>query len=717
MFERYRARAAQGWPIAVLLRVLVVLCWVMLLTVSCLAAGSLYLQSENFHQLTQVDDPAVDANNEVRQAMADAETGLTGYRISGDRTLLQPYFGSHERTLTALATLQGKFALGARTETDIARYNALGVRQRLAVEQWWAYALRTEQILSSGGRADVFQGRALWARFSSENATLGVHLLTARSQTQIEAQTISKVVYVSIAAAVASLLAMLLLGGWAARGISRPLTELRDTMIRQREGEPDARAREDQGSEELRFVARDFNELTKQNLALRDTQMRALATHQVTFKIARAIRKASDTREALDIACAELGEGLGVDRVVADTLDPSHEVLLGSQWHRSDLPPPRDLMLPPELGSFAEELWQSTGFWAQDDLLDAHVASQQMIRIFHRETGARAVVMVPIGLYNRVIGTIYVFGVSEPRIWTTAEINLIQAVAGFVARAIVEAEHQEHQREYVKRIEQLASQKSDFLATMSHELRSPLTSIGGYLELLQEEDAGELTELQHGMLKVIERSATRLRHMIENVLVLSRIEGPVDKTGYVRVSICALVSGAVEELSVVAAANSVELEVDAGPETAIVLGDVASLDRAVVNILANAIKFSHPGGVVTIVGALDEGARRVLITCQDRGVGIPAADQANLFTRFFRASNATSQAIPGSGLGLSIAKQIIEDQHGGELRLVSIEDEGTTVVIDLPLYEPAQTQGTARSESDSDQGNDSDSDHVFDLRA
>ena len=717
MFERYRARAAQGWPIAVLLRVLVVLCWVMLLTVSCLAAGSLYLQSENFHQLTQVDDPAVDANNEVRQAMADAETGLTGYRISGDRTLLQPYFGSHERTLTALATLQGKFALGARTETDIARYNALGVRQRLAVEQWWAYALRTEQILSSGGRADVFQGRALWARFSSENATLGVHLLTARSQTQIEAQTISKVVYVSIAAAVASLLAMLLLGGRVARGISRPLTELRDTMIRQREGEPDARAREDQGSEELRFVARDFNELTKQNLALRDTQMRALATHQVTFEIARAISKASDTREALDIACAALGEGLGVDRVVADTLDPSHEVLLGSQWHRSDLPPPRDLMLPPELGSLAEELWQSTGFWAQDDLLDAHVASQQMSRIFHRETGARAVVMVPIGLYNRVIGTIYVFGVSEPRIWTTAEINLIQAVAGFVARAIVEAEHQEHQREYVKRIEQLASQKSDFLATMSHELRSPLTSIGGYLELLQEEDAGELTELQHGMLKVIERSATRLRHMIENVLVLSRIEGPVDKTGYVRVSICAPVAGAVEELSVVAAANSVELEVDAGPETAIVLGDVASLDRAVVNILANAIKFSHPGGVVTIVGALDEGARRVLITCQDRGVGIPAADQANLFTRFFRASNATSQAIPGSGLGLSIAKQIVEGQHGGKLRLVSIEDEGTTVVIDLPLYDPAQTQGTAGSDSDSDQGNDSDSDDVFDLRA
>jgi len=82
-----------------------------------------------------------------------------------------------------------------------------------------------------------------------------------------------------------------------------------------------------------------------------------------------------------------------------------------------------------------------------------------------------------------------------------------------------------------------------------------------------------------------------------------------------------------------------------------------------------------------------------VITCQDHGIGIPAHDLADLFTRFFRASNATDQAIPGTGLGLSIAKQIVEDHHGGQLRLSSVEAMGTTVVIDLPLYEPAQIVG------------------------
>jgi signal transduction histidine kinase len=105
----------------------------------------------------------------------------------------------------------------------------------------------------------------------------------------------------------------------------------------------------------------------------------------------------------------------------------------------------------------------------------------------------------------------------------------------------------------------------------------------------------------------------------------------------------------------------------------------------VLNIVSNAIKFSHLGGRVSLRGTVDRDPRRVLITCQDRGVGIPAHEQADLFTRFFRASNATDRAIPGTGLGLSIAKQIIEDHHG-QLRLSSVEDEGTTVVMDLPTY-------------------------------
>jgi two-component system phosphate regulon sensor histidine kinase PhoR len=282
---------------------------------------------------------------------------------------------------------------------------------------------------------------------------------------------------------------------------------------------------------------------------------------------------------------------------------------------------------------------------------------------------------------------IYVVMVREPRAWSMAEANVVQAVAGFVAKAIVEAEHQAHQREYVDRIEKLDRQKSDFLATVSHELRTPLTLIRGYLELLQDQQAGDLSAQQLRMLEVMGRNTVRLHSLIEDVLVLSRIEGGVTRGDFVEVSVREVVTRVGEELSVIAAGTDIELEIDAGPAEAMVLGDQASLDRAVVNILANAIKFSRPGGIVTFRVTLDKRAGRVVIICQDYGVGIPTQDLPDLFTRFFRASNATEQAIPGTGLGLSIAKQIIEEHHGGELRLTSVEDEGTTVVMELPLYD------------------------------
>lgn len=215
-----------------------------------------------------------------------------------------------------------------------------------------------------------------------------------------------------------------------------------------------------------------------------------------------------------------------------------------------------------------------------------------------------------------------------------------------------------------------------------------MTSIGGYLELLQGPDASQLTlQQQQHMLDAIGRNATRLRHLIEDVLVLSRIEGGISESEFVDVSIRGVIIRAGQELSALAASRSVEIRIDPGPPAAVVRGDGASLDRAVVNILSNAIKFGRAGSVVILSGMLDDDAQRVLITCQDQGAGIPADDLADLFTKFFRASNATNRAIPGTGLGLSIAKQIVEDHHG-ELRLTSVEGEGTTVVMDLPTPMP-----------------------------
>ena len=713
MSERRRRQAAQGGTIAVSLRKLVFLCWTMLLVVSFTAVGSLQAHSNNIRRLTLVDGPAVDANNLVRQAMIDAQTGLTGYQTSSDRALLQPYLGAHIRTTSALATLQDKLAMGVAEAPEGPLNQALGQRQRHAAEQWWVNAILTEQALSRGERADLFQSRALFDRFNAVSLTLGENLMAEHDKTRLAARTLSsRGEALSIAATLLALLAMLLMGGRVAGAISRPVTELRDAMVRQREGESGARAREDQGSLELRSVAADFNLLTEKNLALLEIQARDLRLNTLTFEVARAIRKTSDTQEALDVLCARVGEGFQADRVIANAYDPTEDSpRLLAQWHLSDLAPVADFSeeLNADLSLLAEELFLTTGFRARNDFLEVEVQSHRRGPAFHQQTGARAVIMAPIGLGDRVVGIIFVIMVREPRVWTESESTVVQQVAGFVARAIIESGHQANQREYVERVEKLDRQKSDFLATVSHELRTPLTSIWGYLEVLQDLDAGPLNSQQSRMLEVISRNTARLRSLIEDVLVISRVEGGFTKANFAEVSVRALITRVSDDLSLLAQRSAIKLEVDAGPEAAMVLGDWASLDRAVVNILSNAIKFSRPGGVVTIRGSLDEDAHRVLITCKDNGVGIPAQDLDDLFTRFFRASNATDQAIPGTGLGLSIAKQIVEDHHGGVLRLTSVEEQGTTVFVELPTYESAHDQDAL--------GNDSASEDVFGIRA
>src|SRR5450631_1216557 len=401
MSERRRHRAAQGWTTAARLRKLVYLCWGMLLIVSVTAVGSLELQSQNIRRLTLVEIPAVDANGQVLQAMTSAQTGLNGYQLSGGRALLQPYFGTQSRTMSALATLQVKFTQEGGGGADRALHKHLMDSQRLAAQQWWADALLTEQALSRGQRADLFQSRALFDRFRTANAALGEHLTTERDQSRVAALALaSRLEVISMAATLVALLAMLVLGQRLASTISAPLTEMRDTMVRQRHGQSGARAREDQGSSELRFVAADFNALTEQNLALQQTQARALGTHQITFEIARAIRTASDTQQALDVMCAALGDGLGVDRVIANTIGEDHNVLFGAQWHRPDLPALGDLQQLPELAGLAEELWLSTDFRVGHDHIEAEALSQERGRTFYRLTGARAVIMVPIGLHR-----------------------------------------------------------------------------------------------------------------------------------------------------------------------------------------------------------------------------------------------------------------------------------------------------------------------------
>ena len=182
-------------------------------------------------------------------------------------------------------------------------------------------------------------------------------------------------------------------------------------------------------------------------------------------------------------------------------------------------------------------------------------------------------------------------------------------------------------------------------------------------------------------LNVIGRNATRLRGLIEDLLVLNRIETSGLQSQPVDTPVSVLMDDVVEVLQPTADNGRVSLVVVPPAEDLCVHVDRTQFERALINLGSNAVKFTPPGGQVTI--AAERTGDRIALSVTDTGIGIPHDDLERLGSRFFRASNATAQAIPGTGLGLAIVRTIVEG-HGGQMFVASAEGEGTTVRLFLP---------------------------------
>ena len=182
--------------------------------------------------------------------------------------------------------------------------------------------------------------------------------------------------------------------------------------------------------------------------------------------------------------------------------------------------------------------------------------------------------------------------------------------------------------EQLQRLTELDRQKTDFMATVSHELRTPLTSINGYIELLEDGDYGALTPPQLGALAIIERNATRLRGLIEDLLVLNKIEATGLTLAVEEVSVADLVRGVVDMLRPVAESGGVALETDLVDDNLVVRVDRGQLERTLINLGANAVKFTPRGGTATL-GAFGDGEHAV-ISVSDTGVGVSPEDMATI---------------------------------------------------------------------------------------
>jgi signal transduction histidine kinase len=226
---------------------------------------------------------------------------------------------------------------------------------------------------------------------------------------------------------------------------------------------------------------------------------------------------------------------------------------------------------------------------------------------------------------------------------------------------------------------ELDRMRDAFIATVSHELRTPLTSISGFLEMMLEEQH-ELGESGRQYLDVIRRSTDRLHALVEDLLLIAQIEAHRIELTMAAVDLGDLARSTVEAARPAAVDKGVEVDVRVDSPPA-VQGDFIRLGQVFDNLVSNAVKFTPEGGHVVVTAEADGANARVTVT--DDGIGIPADEQPQIFSRFFRASTATQRAIPGTGLGLAISRALVE-QHGGSISLSSREGEGTEITVSLP---------------------------------
>jgi signal transduction histidine kinase len=235
-----------------------------------------------------------------------------------------------------------------------------------------------------------------------------------------------------------------------------------------------------------------------------------------------------------------------------------------------------------------------------------------------------------------------------------------------------------HQNERLLELDRL---KDAFIATASHELRTPLTSISGYLDMSLDPAEGPLSPTVENHLRIVQRNADRLTALVDQLLFLARVDSQrlgVEKTP---VDLGELLREAAETALPAAHAGDIDVcvEVEA-PER--VLADRLQLLRLVDNLVANAIKFTPEGGSVCLTAG--KNGHGALLEVTDTGVGIPLSDQPELFTRFFRGTNAVEKAVPGSGLGLAIS-QVIAEAHGTTIQVESTPGKGSTFRLALPI--------------------------------
>jgi len=288
-----------------------------------------------------------------------------------------------------------------------------------------------------------------------------------------------------------------------------------------------------------------------------------------------------------------------------------------------------------------------------------------------------SLMFAPVGVGRELLGYLLLARDVVVSTWTQDQQEAVMEVGRTLGRVVLNARLYDRERHLVGELQELDRYKGELIATISHELKTPLTSIMGHIELLDDLDTGI------GSVEAISRNADRLNRLVQNLLNYSQIQ---DKRETVRrpVDLRKLAEQSLELMTMQAEQGRVQLTLDLPDEPVMVTADPDELGKVIDNLTSNAVKYSRPDGTVHLeVGS--EG-QHAYVQCADNGLGISGADQVHLFSAFHRSSNPEALSIPGTGLGLAISRRITH-MHGGEIIVTSELGKGSTFRLRLPLLE------------------------------
>ena len=303
----------------------------------------------------------------------------------------------------------------------------------------------------------------------------------------------------------------------------------------------------------------------------------------------------------------------------------------------------------------------------------------ELILEYLASIGVESLLFIPLGAGPECVGNLVLTRLPGAREWTEAEAATALDIGHDLGRAILNARTFEREHRLVVELQELDTYKGQLIATVAHELKNPLTSVLGHLEML--ESSPDLSGTTLSSLAAMERGAQRMVKVIDDLLLLSKVGDPDNPVIARPVDLRQVVDDVVDLVGLAAQQKRIDLRVELPDQSVLAVGDADELDRLCGNLVSNAVKYTPEGGAVTV--SLDVVDGEAVFTCRDQGIGISAEDLGRLGTEFFRSSNPLALAQPGTGLGLAIVRRIVE-RHGGRLEIESKLGRGSTFRVHLP---------------------------------